>query len=245
MGARGSLVRIARLFSKIFTVAVMLAALGSGVVAYYGIDDGRPSVCVGGVVGGHLINGKRLPLSGANFTAYHIAGYMAGRTFMHGLVRDAVLDAYKALEESAPEQRYVYAEAGWPFGGKFIPHRSHSNGTSVDFMVPLRTDRGAMAQVPASLFNRLGYDVKFDDDGKRDGLSIDFEAVAQHLTALDKAVRGRGIKINRVIFEPSLQRHLFKTASGQALSQRLPFMDRTAWVRHDQHYHVDFSVPCR
>ena len=50
MGARGSLVRIGRLLSKIFTVAVMLAALGSGVVAYYGIDDGRPSVCFGDVV---------------------------------------------------------------------------------------------------------------------------------------------------------------------------------------------------
>jgi hypothetical protein len=22
-------------------------------------------------------------------------------------------------------------------------------------------------------------------------------------------------------------------------------MQRPAWVRHDQHYHVDFDVPCR
>lgn len=238
--------RIVKLIGRLLALASALAALGVGVIAYFGIDDGKPSVCTGGVVGGHLVNGKRLPLSGANFSAYHIAGYLAGRTFMHGLVRDAVLDAYKALADSAPDQRYVYAESGWPFGGAFPPHRSHSNGTSVDFMVPLRTDRGAMVQVPASVFNKLGYDVKFDDEGRgAGGLRIDFEAAAQHLLALDKAARGRGIKINRVIFESALHKHLFATAQGQALPQRMAFMDRPAWIRHDQHYHVDFSVPCK
>ena len=238
--------RIAKLIGRLSVFVCVLAGLAAGVVAYFGIEDGKPSVCSGGVVGGHLANGKRLPLSGPNFSAYHIAGYLTGRTFMHGLARDAVLDAYKALQQSAPEQRYVYAEAGWPFGGAFPPHRSHSNGTSVDFMVPLRSDRGATVQVPASVFNKLGYNAKFDDEGRdANGLRIDFEAIAQHLLALDKAARGRGIKINRVIFEPSLQRHLFAAASGQALPQRVTFMDRAAWVRHDQHYHVDFAIPCK
>jgi penicillin-insensitive murein DD-endopeptidase len=239
-------VGIAKFIGRVSLFGLALAGGAAGVVAYFGIDDGKPSACSGGVVGGHLSNGKRLPLSGANFSAYHLAGYLAGRTFMHGLARDAVLDAYKELEQTAPEQRYVYAEAGWPFGGAFPPHRSHSNGTSVDFMVPLRTDRGASVQVTTSIFNKLGYNVRFDDEGYgANGVRIDFEAIAQHLVALDKAARKHGIKINRVIFEPSLQKHLFATASGQPLAQRMSFMDRPAWVRHDQHYHVDFTIPCR
>lgn len=237
---------IAKFFGRVALFGLVLAGSAAGVVAYFGVDDGKPSACSGGVVGGHLSNGKRLPLSGANFSAYHLAGYMAGRTFMHRLARDASLDAYKELERTATDQRYVYAEAGWPLGGAFPPHRSHSNGTSADFMVPLRTDRGASVQVPASIFNKLGYNVKFDDEGYgANGVRIDFEAIAQHLVALDKASRKHGIKINRVIFEPSLQKHLFATASGRALTQRMSFMDRPAWVRHDQHYHVDFTIPCR
>ena len=36
---------------------------------------------------------------------------------------------------------------------------------------------------------------------------------------------------------------LFKTAHGDAL-RKLPFMQGKPWIRHDEHYHVDFAVPC-
>jgi len=237
---------------KLRTLLIAAAALPlllvptlAGAIAYFITDDGKPSVCYGNSARGRLENGKRLRYSGANYRAYHIAGFLTGRTFMHSAVRDAVRDAYAALERSDPGLRFVYAEAGWRRGGRFWPHRTHANGTSVDFMVPLRTATGEVAEMRASVLNKLGYSITFDDQGRRNGLTIDFEATAKHLLALHDAARAHGIRIGRVIFETPLQRLLFATASGQALEGRMPFMKTPAWVRHDQHYHVDFVVPCR
>lgn len=226
-------------------VILALAAAGLAVIAYVALDDGKPSACFGSVVGGRLENGKRLAFSGENFRAYHVLGFLTGRTFVHGLVKDAVEDAYKALAVRNPELQFVYGETGWPFGGRFRPHRSHSNGTAVDFMVPLRDGTGKVAQVRVSAFNKLGYGVNFDDEGRRDGVVIDFSAIAEHLMALNEAAKLRGIAIGRVIFEPTLQGHLFAASKDQSLKTVVPFMDKPAWVRHDQHYHVDFVVPCK
>lgn len=38
---------------------------------------------------------------------------------------------------------------------------------------------------------------------------------------------------------------LFATHRGAYLQQNLAFMKGKPWVRHDEHYHVDFSVPCK
>jgi penicillin-insensitive murein DD-endopeptidase len=209
-------------------------------------DENTPSVCYGTATHGHLENGKRLPYSGINFRAYHISGYLAGRTYMHSVVRDVVSDAYAALAISAPELRFVYGESGLVHGGSFPPHRTHRNGTSVDFMVPLRNNHEEVTELETSLANRLGYDVRFDDEGHgKDGVHIDFEAIAKHLIALDKAAQAHGIRVQRVILEPPLQKYLFAAPSGQSLSGRMNFMKTHAWFRHDQHYHIDFEVPCR
>jgi penicillin-insensitive murein DD-endopeptidase len=217
----------------------------AGAIPFFVTDDGKPSVCYGNVVHGRLENGKRLLYSGPNYRAYHIAGFVTGRTFIHSSVRDTARDAYAALERSDPELRFVYAESGWRKGGRFWPHRTHANGTSVDFMVPLRTESGEVAEIQSSVLNKLGYAVTFDNEGRRGRQRIDFEAMAKHLLALHEAARANGIGIRRVIFEPPLHKALFATASGHALLGKMEFMQRPAWVRHDQHYHVDFAVPCQ
>ena len=214
-------------------------------IAWLGRESGPPSRCYGRVVGGWLEGGRRLPLWGENYSSYSVLGFLAGRTFMHGAVRDAALAAYAELNETHPELRFMYAESGWPWGGSFAPHRSHMNGTSVDFHVPVRTVDGAVADFPASVFNQLGYSVVFDETGRSGAYTIDFEAMALHLLALERAARAQGIAIGRVIFDVRLQPKLFATEAGARLSQILTFNKRQAWVPHDEHYHVDFRVPCR
>jgi penicillin-insensitive murein endopeptidase len=110
--------------------------------------------------------------------------------------------------------------------------------------VPLRTEKGEVTEIQASVLNKLGYSITFDNEGRRGRLRIDFEAMAKHLLALHEAARAHGIGIRRVIFEPPLHRLLFATEAGKALQGRMEFMRRPAWVRHDQHYHIDFDVPC-
>jgi hypothetical protein len=38
---------------------------------------------------------------------------------------------------------------------------------------------------------------------------------------------------------------LFATQRGAYLQQHLNFMKGKPWVRHDEHYHVDFAIPCK
>jgi penicillin-insensitive murein endopeptidase len=189
------------------------------------------------------VNGVKLPLNGANFGAYSSAGWAAGRTFLHDAVVAIVLEAYQALQKTLPRHSFVYGETGWKSGGSFKPHRTHQNGLSVDFMVPVLDERGESVPLPTGLFNKFGYGLEFDAQGELDDLSIDFEAVAAHLDALNLAARRRGVGIAKVIFDPALRQRLTNTTRWKRISG-LPFTRRRVWVRHDEHYHVDFALPC-
>lgn len=202
------------------------------------------SVCYGTTAKGRLKHGAQLPSGGANFSSYSTVGSLAGRTYVHSKVLKVTLAAYKALEASAPGKVFVYGETGWESGGRIRPHKTHQNGLSVDFMVPVLKG-GTSVPLPASPFNKFGYDLDFDDSGRLGDYTIDFEATAKHLLELSKAASVEGIKINRVIFEVPLQRHLFATSQGAQLKGLMTFSTKQAWVRHDEHYHVDFELPCK
>lgn len=223
-------------------VALAAAGVATAVVAW---DTGRPSRCRGTVVDGSLEAGRRLPYSGENYRSYSVIGFLIGRTFMHGAVRDAIRDSYAELARQHPQFRYVYAESGWPWGGQFRPHKSHANGTAVDFMVPVQRLGGDVTEMSTWFYNLWGYAEDFDASGKSSTRYIDFEAMAAHLLALSQAARKHGISIRRVIFDPAIQPRLFASKLGGQLAQQVPFSKTLAWVRHDEHYHVDFNVPCR
>jgi penicillin-insensitive murein endopeptidase len=202
------------------------------------------STCFGTISKGRLEKGVALPGSGRNFTSYSSAAELVGRTYVHSTVHDVVLSAYRALESSAPGKVFVYGETGWRGGGRIQPHRTHQNGLSVDFMVPVEDAAGRSVPLPTHALNKFGYAIEFDRAGRHDGLSIDFAAIAEHLYRLDAAARERGIAIGRVIFDTVYLPRLFSTARGPYLKQNLPFMKAKPWVRHDEHYHVDFAVRC-
>ena len=52
----------------------------------------------------------------------------------------------------------------------------------------------------------------------------------------------QGIQVRRVIFAPDLRGELFAAEQGDEVRRRLTFIPGGAWVRHDEHYHVDFSL---
>ena len=233
-------VLLAALLAPTFAAAVFAAY-----VAWLGMDGNRPSICRGTVARGSLEGGRRLPYSGENYRAYSMLGFLLGRTFVHEAVRNTMRDAYAGLSKSRPELRFVYAETGWPWGGRFAPHKTHANGTSVDFHVPVRTLDGRISELPTSPFNQFGYAVEFDNTGRAGSHKLDFEAMGLHLLALDRAARAHGIRIQQVIFDVGLQSKLAATGAGAQAMGRIAFTKQQAWVRHDEHYHVDFAVPCR
>lgn len=202
------------------------------------------SDCYGTVAHGRLAGGVQLPASGPNFTAYSLVAANMGRTYLHATAAVIVTDAYASLHASHPELAFVYGETGLRKGGKFAPHRTHQNGLSVDFFVPVRDARGRSVPLPTSPLTRFGYDIEFDREAIHGQYRIDFDALGLHLLALDAAARRQGTRIARVIFDRQYLARLFATSNGPRL-RALPFMHGEPWVRHDEHYHVDIGVRCR
>ena len=203
------------------------------------------SVCYGTTSNGRLENGVELPSEGDNFVTYSTVARLAGRTYVHSTVRDIMVSSYARLYQELPAKVYKYAETGFESGGRFKPHKTHRNGLSVDFMTPVMDAKGKSVHLPTNLFNKLGYKIEFDSKGQYDGLIIDYEAMAAHIVALHKEALAHNVDLWRVIFAPELQLNLFKTQYGLYLKEHIQFSNKRSWVRHDEHYHVDFNVPCK
>jgi penicillin-insensitive murein endopeptidase len=203
------------------------------------------SVCYGTTANGRLEKGVALPSKGPNFGSYTVLGGILRRTYVHSRIRDVITRSFKALEISRPETIYIYGETGKKYGGPFKPHKTHQNGLSVDFMVPVLDSNNRSIPLPTNIFNKFGYSIEFDAKGKDGSYRIDFEAMAAHLLALKKEADMAGIGMWRVIFDPELQPLLLATQQGPLFKEEfISFTKKRSWVRHDEHYHVDFIVPC-
>ena len=233
------------------TAVLLCAALTP--LAFFNATAGD-SVCFGTTANGRIEGAVQMRAVGPNFEPYCWPCVAALRTFGHEKVIETAVAAYGDLAKTRPGVKFVYGEIGVPGGGRFPPHRTHQNGLSVDFMVPVLQGKSRKTakpgQLPRSPMNRFGYSETFDSAGVKklaDGTFryIDFDVIADHLLALDQQARKRGGKIWRVILAPNLQDDLFRTRRGQLVRKRLKFNRNAAWSRHDDHYHVDFSFPCR
>lgn len=203
------------------------------------------SQCYGSVGDGRLEGAVQLPLNGPNFSAYSSLAATAGRTHVHAKVANIVVAAYADLAKNTGRAKFVYGETGLASGGPFRPHKTHQNGSSVDFFVPVRNAAGAPAALPSTLANRFGYDIEFDASGKFGEYQIDFPALAEHLYQLDRAGAAHGAPIVKLIIDPRYFAALYATLRGPYLRKQTYFMLSKPWVRHDEHFHVDFGVPCK
>jgi penicillin-insensitive murein DD-endopeptidase len=217
-------------------------------IIYFGNDflilfeSNEPSQSIGNVADGKLINGKRLPSSGDNFVTYSRLGSLIGRNGVHHKVRDVILDAFNLIYQKYPEYEYVIGECSWLSGGSMKPHRTHQNGLSVDFMVPVRNHDSEINILPTNIFNKFGYDIEFDSTATNEDYTIDFESLAIHLYYLNESAKKHNVKIKLVIFDPVLQKRLFQTEYGPIVQNQMQFTKTAVWVRHDEHYHVNFDL---
>lgn len=210
-----------------------------------GTAQAATSQCFGTVSKGRLEGSVALPREGPNFVAYSQLAATLRRTHVHSEVAAIIDSAYRALARSRPQTRYVYGETGWASGGRFRPHRTHQNGLSVDFFVPVLDAEGRSVPLPTDMTKRFGYDIEFDRDARYGPHRIDFEAMAEHLYQLHQAAKSRNADLALVIFEEGFKPSLLATSRGAYLRDHLPFMKGKPWIRHDEHYHVDFAIPCK
>ena len=223
-------------FHVFFTVAC------SGVFSLAFADVSR---CYGTTDKGAITGAVSLPAKGDNFESYSSVAEILGRAYVHSTVARIVIDAYADLETALPNRVFKYGETGAEFGGKFKPHKTHQNGLSVDFFVPVVDENGVSVHLSTHMFNRYGYDIEFDDKGQYEKLHIDYESLAAHIVALDKNAKKNKVGVWRVIFDPTLQPFLFKTSHADYLQKHVNFVKTKSWVRHDEHFHIDFEIPCK
>lgn len=215
---------------------------------YYAQNKGNKeeSVSSGSVSDGSLTNGKLFPFSGANYQYFDTLSYINGRAFLHNRILASVLETYDSLAVRQPGRQFRVMECANQHGGELYPHRTHQNGLSVDFMMPLIKD-GA----PYYELDDLGkehYFLHFNNNGEYaedTEVSIDFNLVALHLLLLDQQARLHGYRITKVIINTHLKDELFNTPFGQELKSSNIYvvqrLSRLINALHDDHYHVDFG----
>lgn len=201
----------------------------------------------GAVSGGSLVNGKLMPFEGPNFRYFDTTSYLNGRAFVHEKVCRIVLDAYTMLAIKMPERKFCLMECSQEHGGEMFPHKTHQNGTSVDFMMPKLKDGK-----PFYGLDSLGaehYWLSFDANGRYSEdptVSIDFETLAQHLLYLDDAAKKQGYSISKVIFKMEMKDELLATPSGKQILKRGIYITKNLSPLinelHDEHFHVDFEI---
>lgn len=202
------------------------------------------STCFGSPGHGCIDDAVALPLTGPDFIAYSDSPITSGSQFVHASVAAIVQDAFADLRQRHPGVMFMFGETGLAGGGPFKPHKTHQNGLSVDFFVPVRDLQGRSVLLPTVLNNRYGYDIEFDIEGRYVNYRIDFPALAEYLHALHRAAARHKAGFKLVILEPAYVNRLMNTDRGAYLRKHVRFMRSKPWVRHDEHFHIDFDIRC-
>ena len=220
----------------------------TAITAYYkkNINNHKPSKSIGNTANGTMENGKLLPFYGENFSYFDKGSYLDGRAFVTDKVLKTILAAYSKLEELVPNRHFYIMETANKTGGKLAPHRTHQNGLSVDFMMPLIKENK-----PYYGLDNLGtrhYLLSFNNKGEYGNdttVKVDFNLIAQHILLLNEAAEKVGLKVKKVIIKIEYKDALFATEYGKKLKGSgiyiVKGLSKLINALHDEHYHIDFG----
>lgn len=219
----------------------------SKVEKYYAIhaNDSIESISKGSVGQGRLEHATLIPFQGGNYMYFDQSSYLGGRAFTHTKVAKITINTYKSLEKQGVDRMFRVMEFSRKEGGKMFPHRTHQNGLSVDYMMPLLKEGEPYYELDSQ--GASHYLLEFDQDGNYSedpSISIDFNMAARHILELESQARKEGMRIHKVIFNTTLRDELYATHYGQKLQKSGIYLTRnlTKLINdlHDDHYHVDF-----
>ncbi len=208
------------------------------------------STSIGKVNNGSLINGSKFSYKGENYSYFSSTSYfILNRCYVNDKVKKVTLKAYQNLYKKFPKQKWGIMECSRRHGGKMKPHRTHQNGTSIDFMTPMIWVKSKKQYRWKSHLGIWHYLLTFDQDGylnKRKNVQIDFDMLAYHILELNKEAKAEGISIKKVLLKINLKDNLFKSKIGAKLKNSgiyfakylTPMVDNM----HDDHYHIDFGI---
>lgn len=218
-------------------------------VDQYYLDHHQDSIISkskGSTGNGSLEHGTLIPFSGTNYTYFDSSSYISGRAFTNDKVAKSVIQSYHQLKEDGDSRKYQVMEFSNEHGGKMFPHRTHQNGLSVDLMMPLQKNNKPYYGLDSKGLTHYLLDFNTEGEYTEDtSTSIDFDAAAKHLLALEKQARKNGLRITKVIFNTDLKDELYASPNGKLLTKSGIYITRnlTPLINgiHDDHYHVDFG----
>jgi len=206
--------------------------------------DKKSSTSHGKVSDGSLDHGRLVPYYGDNYSYFDATSYFSGRAFLHEDVLNIALRTYKELEKRS-DRFYRIMECSNKNGGRMLPHRTHQNGTSIDFMMPLVKKGNPYYSLDTTGVSH--YWLSFNDNGEYSedkSVSIDFETVAQHILLLNEEANKMGWKVKKVIIKIELKDELYATPSGKKIKEKgiyvVQGLSKMINALHDEHYHIDF-----
>ena len=236
------------IFSSYFSYAQNQFEIDYQVLEYMQLNavDDTISASIGTVGNGELKHGKLMPYKGNNFVYFDKESYLAGRGFIHSTLRNAILSGFDSLETVLPSRYFTIMECSNKEGGEMFPHKTHQNGLSIDFMMPLlKNDK------PYLGLDSIGaqhYALDFDDNGnysKDASIQIDFNTVAQQILIMDYFARQNGLNISKVIIKIEFKEELFATYYGKILKKSgiyvVQGLSPLINALHDEHFHLDFE----
>lgn len=193
--------------------------------------------------------------TGKGYQTYSFFGSAIGRQYAHHKVIETLEVAFEALHEDTG-RTFDIAEIGHAEGGKFLPHKTHRQGLSVDIMTPMVYDDGQPARLSTGPLSLWGYCWHIDPTNHRLGgyqwdvlpgssyptlcpkvqmksqKTVDFNMMKQLIQQLDQTAREKGGRIKYVIVAPSFVSEL--KGVGVPLTTK-------AKIIHDDHIHVEFG----
>ena len=216
---------------------------------YYTQNKGNnlPSKSIGTPGKGQLINGKLIPFKGSNYEYFDVNSYLSGRAFLHQKVKETLLNTYKKLDSIYPQRQFKIMECANKNGGALFPHKTHQNGLSVDFMMPLIQENKPYYKLDT--IRTTHYFITLNSKGQynRDtSIAIDFNLVAKQILILGEKARLKGLKISKVIINTGFKDELFATVFGNQLRLSkiyiIKSLDNYTNYFHDDHFHIDFEI---
>ena len=228
------------LFSFFFLIVIGLVAQK--------IDYNKPSKSIGTVSDGELENGYRFKYKTKEYKYFSRLSYhVLRRAHVHSDVYEVTNEALAAMKLKYPKQKWRIMECSRKGGGRLWPHHTHQNGTSIDFMTPMKK-HGRQYRMT----NGLGifhYLLKYTPSGKwgvRRKVEVDFDLMAEFILELDRVARKKGMKVKKVILRTNLKDEFYATKNGNKVKKKGIYLvmnlPKIVNEQHDEHFHIDFVL---
>lgn len=205
------------------------------------------SQSLGTVSKGQLIKGAKFAKRGENYKYFSTNSYyLFNRAWVHSTVKKITLDAYAELHKTHPNRKFMIMECSKKRGGRMWPHRTHQNGTSIDFATPLL--KHGKPYHGDHFKGVWHYAMRFDKTGRltrKPKITIDFETMGEHILLLDSIARRHKMYVKKVLLKIDLKDDFYKSQAGKAVKKQkiyfAQYLTPKVDAMHDDHYHIDFA----